>query len=339
MTHSYLPTLHAELERGCVSRREFLRTATLLGMGVTAAYAAAGLAEPAMAQTASPPSGTTPGSRIRIGMRVHEIKDPMTVTWVEASNLARQSNDFLCRTEQDNITRGILAKSWTASDDLKTWTFHIDPTAKWRSGRPFTAADAAWNVKRALDPKTGSSILGLMKSYMMAETPGAQVKDGKALMTSVLWDANAIEAPDDDTLRLNLKLPQLAVPEHLFHYPFAMLDPADNGAFKIGMNGTGPFEMIAYEPGGRAVMKGRKDYWRGPVALDTLEFIDLGSDSGAAIAALASHQVDGLYEVDITQFDAIKTLPGLNIYKAATSQTGVARGRVTEKPFDDKRVR
>jgi peptide/nickel transport system substrate-binding protein len=299
MTHPYLPTLHAELERGRVSRREFLRTATLLGMGATAAYAAAGLPKPASAQPAAPAGG-----RIRIGMRVHEVKDPMTVTWVEASNLARQTNDFLVRTEQDNITRGVLAKTWDASDDLKTWTFHLDPAAKWRSGRPFTAADAAWNIKRALDPKTGSSILGLMKSYMITETPTGETKDGKPVMASALWDANAIETPDDHTLRLNLKAAQLAVPEHLFHYPFAMLDPADNGAFKLGMNGTGPFEMIAYEPGRRAVMRGRKDYWRGPVPLETLEFIDLGSDSGAAIAAMASHQVDGLYEVDITQLDA-----------------------------------
>jgi peptide/nickel transport system substrate-binding protein len=97
--------------------------------------------------------------------------------------------------------------------------------------------------------------------------------------------------------------------------------------------------MTAYEPGRRAVMKGRKDYWRGAPNLDSLEFIDLGSDSGALIAALASKQVDGLYEVDIAQLDAIKALPHIALYPVGTAQTGVARGRVTEKPFDDKRVR
>lgn len=334
MTHPHMPTLLNDLERGRVDRREFLRMATLLGMGATAAYAAAGLPAPAMAQTALPKGG-----RLRIGMRVHEIKDPMTVAWVEASNLARQTNDFLVRTEQDNVTRGVLAKSWDVSADLKVWTFHIDPAAKWRSGRAFTATDAAWNIKRALDPKTGSSILGLMKSYMMTDTPTGETKDGKPVMASALWDANAIEVVNEQTLRLNLKMPQLAVPEHLFHYPFAMLDPAENGAFRVGMNGTGPFELTAYEPGRRATMRGRKDYWRGTVNLDTLEFIDLGNDSGALIAALASKQIDGLYEVDIAQLDAIKALPNVQLYPAVTSQTGVARGRVSEKPFDDKRVR
>lgn len=334
MTHPAIPNLHAEMERGRLHRREFLRMATLLGMGAAAAYAAAGLPAPASAQPALPKGG-----RLRIGMRVHEVKDPMTVAWVEASNLARQTNDFLVRTEQDNVTRPLLVKSWDTSPDLKTWTLHIDPAAKWRSGRPFLAADAAWNIKRALDPKTGSSILGLMKSYMVTETPTGETKDGKPVLASALWDSNAVEVVNERTLRLNLKGSQLAVPEHLFHYPFAMLDPEENGKFGVGMNGTGPFEMTAYEPGRRATMKGRADYWRGAPHLDTLEFIDLGNDSGALIAALASKQVDGLYEVDIAQLDAIKALPNVTLYPATTSQTGVARGRVSEKPFDDKRVR
>ena len=334
MPHPGLPKLHDELSRGRIHRREFLRMATLLGLAPAAAYIAAGLPAPAQAQPALPKGG-----RLRIGMRVHEIKDPMTVAWVEASNLARQTNDFLVRTGHDNVTRGILAKSWDTSPDLKTWTFHIDPAARFRNGRPFLARDAAWNVRRALDPKTGSSILGLMKSYMITETPTNETKDNKPVMASALWDANAIETPDDHTLRLNLKLPQLAVPEHLFHYPFVMLDPEQNGSFAVGINGTGPFELMAYEPGRRATMRGRKDYWRGAPHLDTLEFIDLGNDTGALIAALASRQIDGLYEVDIAQLDAIKALPNVTLYPVTTAQTGVARGKVTEKPFDDKRVR
>ena len=174
-------------------------------MAAPAAYAAAGLPAPAAAQPAP-----AKGGRLRIGMRVHEIKDPMTVAWVEASNLFRQTHDYLVRTGQDNITRPILAQSWDASPDLRTWTFHIDPAAKWRTGRPFLASDAAWNVKRALDPKTGSSILGLMKSYMLTETPTGETKDGKPVVNSALWDANAIELVDDHTLRLNPLWPEVA---------------------------------------------------------------------------------------------------------------------------------
>ena len=50
-----------------------------------------------------------------------------------------------------------------------------------------------WNLKRVLDAETGSSVLGLMKGYMLDEVP----TDGGT--TTRLWDANAIEQLDDLT--------------------------------------------------------------------------------------------------------------------------------------------
>jgi len=34
-----------------------------------------------------------------------------------------------------------VAERWTASDDLKTWTFYLRPDAKWSNGKPVTAED------------------------------------------------------------------------------------------------------------------------------------------------------------------------------------------------------
>ena len=50
--HSYIPILKRELAERRIDRREFLRTATLLGMAAPAAYALAGTAMPARAQGA-----------------------------------------------------------------------------------------------------------------------------------------------------------------------------------------------------------------------------------------------------------------------------------------------
>ena len=183
------------------------------------------------------------GGKIRIGMRVQEVKDPQTISWVEPSNVLRNTVQYLTRTDQNNVTHPELLEKWEASEDLKTWTLTIHPDAKWRSGRPFTADDAIWNIKRVLDPKTGSSVLGLMKGYMLEQYDTGEVKDGKPVKSVRLWSENAIEKINDKTFRLNCKEAQLAVPEHLFHYPFFMLDPAENAAFKAGMNGTGPFEL------------------------------------------------------------------------------------------------
>ena len=335
--HVYIPKLRELFTTGRIDRREFLRTATLLGLSASAAYAFAGRVDPraAHAQAALPKGG-----RIRIGMRVHEIKDPMTISWVEASNLVRQVCDHLTRTDQENITHPHLLERWEASSDLKTWTLYIRKEVTWRSGRPFVADDVIWNITRALDPKTGSSVLGLMKGYMLAEyETGEKDAEGKPKKSTRLWDSRAIEKVDDHTVRLNCKEAQLAVPEHLFHYPFFMLDPAQNGAFGEAINGTGPFQLVTYQAGQRAVLNARKGYWGKPANIDTLEFIDLGNDTAAPVAALASKQVDGLYEVDFAQLDAVKALPHVQLYPITTAQTGLARGKYNEKPFDDVRVR
>jgi peptide/nickel transport system substrate-binding protein len=332
--HPYLPELRQQLGCGRIDRREFLRTATLLGVAAGAAYAMAGLPAPARAQADLPKGG-----KIRIGMHVQEIKDPQTISWVEPSNVLRSTVQYLTVTDQNNITHGELLEKWDASEDLKTWTLTIQQQATWRSGRPFTADDAIWNIKRALDPKTGSSVLGLMKGYMLEEYATGEQKDGKPVKSTRLWSDKALEKVDDKTFRLNCNAAQLAVPEHLFHYPFFMLDPAENGAFKVGMNGTGPFEIVAYNVGQNAVVRRSKSFWGKPANLDEVEFIDLGTDSGALIAAIASGQVDGLYEIDFSELDAIKAIPDVVIHPVTTAQTAVARGKYDQKPFSDVRLR
>lgn len=77
---------------------------------------------------------------------------------------------------------------------------------KWHSGRPVTAENLAWKINHCLDPATGSSVVGLMKGYMLNEIDSRK-KDyqGNPVMTTELWDANAIEVKGDRTLVLNLK--------------------------------------------------------------------------------------------------------------------------------------
>jgi peptide/nickel transport system substrate-binding protein len=338
--HPSIPTLKRQLAEGQIDRREFLRYATLLGLSAPAAYAAVRaitgerLVGEARAQGAMPKGGT-----LRLGMRVQDVKDPHTFSWVQRSNTVRQVCDYLTVTGTDNITRPALCEKWEASPDLKTWTLRLRKTVKWHSGRQFTADDAVWNIKRVLDPKTGSSVLGLMKGFILDEFETGEKDDkGNPKKSTRLWDANAVQKVDDFTVRLNGKTPQIAVPEWLFHYPFLILDPAENGEFKVGSNGTGAFQLVENQLERKQVLKARKDYWGGGPYLDTLEFIDLGDDVAASTAALAGKQVDGLYEAGIVQLDALQKLGHLQLHQVTTAQTAVARVQPV-KPFDDKRVR
>src|SRR4051794_15856530 len=331
--HPAIPALKQQLKAGKLERREFLRSATLLGLSAVAAYAAVGEA-PVQAQPALPKGGT-----LKLGMRCQDLTNPHTYSWVESSNSARQHFDYLTVTGVDNITRPSLVEKWEASEDLKSWTLHLRRDVKWHNGRGFNADDVVWNLKRVMDPKTGSSVLGLMRSFLMESYETDEVDaSGAKKKSSRLWSPNAIQKGDDHTVALNGKEANLALPEQLYHYPLLILDPADNGVFKVGSNGTGAFMMTENEVSRRQVFKPNPNYWGEKPRVDQLEFIDLGDDPAAAIGALASKQVDGLYLADVMQVDALKQLPHLQMYQVITAYTAVARVRPV-KPFDDKRVR
>lgn len=323
--HVYIPRLKEDFSEGRIDRREFLRYSTLLGLSATAAYAFVGKVTGESFAPSAQAADMPKGGVIRVGMRVPEINSPHTYSWIFDSNIARGVVEYLTRTGHDNVTRPHLAESWEVSEDLKTWTFKTRKV-KWHNGVDFTAEHAVWNLKRVLDPETGSSVLGLMKGYMMNDAG-----DG-------LWDANAIEVVDANTFRMNLKSANVAVPEHLFHYPLPMLDPAEKGVFGVGSNGTGPFELVEYATGVNAVLKARSDYYGDGPYIDELHYVDLGDDPSATVAALASGQIHGHYDGDISQLDVIQQLPGLKIYQATTASTGVARVQLDREEFKDPRV-
>ena len=336
--HPIIGRAGAEMADGQLERREFLRIATLLGVAAPIAYGMAGLPAPVLAQTAAPKKGGI----VRLGMRVQDLKSPHTYSWIEGANAARQVLDYLTFTGVDNVTRPNLVEKWDASPDLKTWTFSLRKDATWRKGdRKFTADDAVWNLTRLLDAKTGSSTVGLLKGFILEEfeTDEIDAKTQKKKKSTKLWDANAIQKVDDFTFKLNGRSANLAVPEALFHYPAMMMDPAEKGEFGVGSNGTGAFEMTELEVGKRAVFVARKSgHWGGGSNIERFEIIDIGEDSAAQVGALASKQVDMIYQGAIATLPAVEKLPHVQINSVDTGYTAVARVHPI-KPFDDKRVR
>lgn len=336
----HVKSLATQLSEKQISRREFVRFATLLGMAAPAAYGLAskisGVPFISKAAAASLPKGGV----LRLGTRVMDSKNPPTYSWDYQANLARQVLEYLTLTDQHSVTHPYLLEKWVASPDLKTWTLKINRKAKWSDGKPLTADQVIWNLKHVLDPKVGSSMVGLMKDYMLSEFDDGEKDDkGNPKKTLRLWDASAIQKKDDFTVILNCKTPQIAIPEHLFHYPMLIQHPDEGGVFQVGSKGTGAFTLNEFELGRRALLKSRKDYWGGPVALDAMEQIDVGDDPNAAIGMLTSKQIDGLAHADPSQYAAISKLSHLNAYQVPTAMTAVMRMRLDTKPFDDARVR
>jgi peptide/nickel transport system substrate-binding protein len=335
--HFYISKLKELFADGEIDRREFLRTSTLLGLSAASAYAFVGkvtgesFVTPALAET--PKDGGT----LRCSMRVQEMADPAVYDWIPKSNVARQFVEYVTLTGPDNVTRPYLCESWEASDDLQTWTFKMRPGIKWSNGDDLTADHVAFNVHRWLDSATGSSVQGLLSSLTVE-------KDGKKEEAP-----GAVEVVDSHTLRLNLNKPELAIPEAFYHYPAAICHPDSlkDGKMDISARpiGTGPFSLEEFSIGDVAKLRRNKNYWGGPEGftggpyLEEIHYFDHGDDPSAAIAALASNQVDLLRRIAINQLDLVQQLPGVKLFEVVTAQTSVCRFQVDHEPFTDHRIR
>ncbi len=338
--HPYTGELEDQLATGKIGRREFLRSATLLGVSATTAYAVAGLVTGGSSLPAARAAAMPKGGTIRIAMRVQEVTTPHAYNWLFPAIICGQVCDRLALTGQDNITRPSLCERWEASADLKTWTFHLREL-KWHNGRDFTADDVLWNFEHILEPATGSSSVGLMKGYFLEEfETGEKDENGKAKKSTRIWSENAIQKVDDRTVRFNLKAAQLAIPEHLDHYTNMIIDPEEGGKFGVGSNGLNAFELVEHQVGIKSVLKARQGphYHEGPY-VDAIEFIDLGDDPNAQISALASQQVHGVYQVGVSQVELLQALPHVEMHEAKTAATAVVQMIIDRKPIDDPKVR
>jgi peptide/nickel transport system substrate-binding protein len=334
--HPYIPRLVEQLEARRVDRREFLRTATLLGLSSAAAYDIAGrilgenLVDPALAQTGIPKKGGI----LRVGMQVQKMEDPATYSWVEMSNQTRHIAEYLAITGPDNITRPMLAESWEASDDLKTWTLHLRQGVRWHNGEEFVADHVVWNVERWLKPEIGSSNVGLSTFAAMVEDKGGV----KSMIPG------AAEAVDSHTVRFNLAKPVLSVPEDCYNYPTAILHPSFTPPFSDNPIGTGPYLLAELIVGDRCILKrathttdGQEfKYWGGDVNLDEIHYYNFDEDN--QLTALASGDVDAIYEFGIEQYELAKALEG-QILAARTAQTLTLRFQVSKEPFDNEKLR
>lgn len=339
--HPALPELAEKTKRGEIGRRDFLRTAALLGASAATAHSLIGVAlKPGSALAAETPKM---GGNLRVSMNMKDISDPAIYDWSEKANVVRHVIEPLVQIGGDNIARPHLAETWEASDDLKTWTFHLRKGVKWSNGDAFGADDIVANFKRWLDPATGSSNIGRFASMTTTVDTGKKDKDGKPVKKTSMSEG-AIEKVDAHTVRFHLNSADLSLPESMADYPALITHRrfAEDGAnFIKNPVGTGPFALKEFKVGERALLMRRKDakYWGGDVYLDQITYIDHGDDPAAQLAAFASGQIDANYETGVEQVPAIKAIPDLELYQAVTAQTGVARFKISEKPFDDKRVR
>jgi peptide/nickel transport system substrate-binding protein len=322
--HPYIPEAHQQLRQNRISRREFMRLVTLLGMSAGAATIAAQCgAPPQVAPEAAAPSGAIKrGGTYTSSTQLQLLDHPARLSWVQGANIVRQFGEYLTETGPDNITRPYLLERWEASDDVKTWDLYLKQGIKFNNGDELTADDVMFTFGEWLDEAVGSSMLGLL---------------------SYLSGMQDVEKVDDNHIRLHLQTANIGVPEHLFHYPAIVLHRNFEGDIIKQPIGTGAFTLEEYAEGERAVFKRREDYWRNGEDGQSLPYLDeliyISSDKDAGVAALQGGQVDNLYDPRPNDFLALKENAELTVRGVSTAQALILRMRVDLEPWSDVRVR
>ncbi|WP_066507136.1 peptide ABC transporter substrate-binding protein [Abyssisolibacter fermentans] len=127
--------------------------------------------------------------------------DTAKSTDVDSAMILTEITENLTRIEQDengnDVIKPAAAKNWDINDDGTVWTFHLRDF-NWEDGKPVTAHDFEYGIKRVLDPKTASQY-----AYLLAPIKGAlEYNAGEATAEEV-----GIKALNDKTLEFTLKAP------------------------------------------------------------------------------------------------------------------------------------
>jgi peptide/nickel transport system substrate-binding protein len=223
--------------------------------------------------------------------------------------------DTLTRVASNSLTAvPLLAEEVTPASDLKSWTFRLRD-AEWHNGKPVTADDVIFTLKRVLNPKA----------------PGT----ASAILPSI--DPGRLKKLDNRTVRVYLKYPDVSLP----------LGLTDAGASIVPVDfdpkkpiGSGAFKFQSLTPGQRGVFVRNPNYWQsGKPYLDQFEMIGFTDPNTTRINALVSGQIDGADSIGPSLLPTVKSNSGLGIVTTRAAQYITWEMRMDVPPFDDVRVR
>ena len=208
----------------------------------------------------------------------------------------------------------LLAESIEAGKTPKVWTVRLKPDLTFHNGKPVTADDVIFSIRRIIDPKdpkVGAASIGYI-------------------------DEKGLKKLDDRTVRIPLEFANSAFPDDIGQY-FNSIVPTDYDP--KNPVGTGPFKYKSFTPGQRSVFTKYPDYWEtGKPFVDELVIIDFPLDT-ARVNALLGGQVEAIDNLPAAQLSSVKANQNLRVLASKTGAWQPFTMRVDASPFDDVRVR
>jgi peptide/nickel transport system substrate-binding protein len=312
-------------DRKAITRRQVLHGALASGVALTVGDLLAGCGGGGggggggSTQTSggTPASGVSSGGVLRVGVSGGGAKDSIDAHLLTTDpDIARafQLYEPLAIRNPAYELEMILAESIEADKRPDSWTIRLRDGVTFHNGKPVTADDVLFSMRRIVDPKSP--------------------KTGSASLSYV--DLGRSKKLDDRTVRVALKVPNVGFPDDLGQY-FNGIVPTDYDP--KNPIGTGPFKYQSFTPGERSVFVKNPGYWRtGEPHVDQVVIIDFADDT-ARVNALLGGQVDAITNLPTAQIAQVKGNSGLKVLVSDTGAWQPFTMRVDQAPFDDVRVR
>lgn len=296
------------------SRWTLRRRSLLAGSAAGITLASTGLM-PTLAR-AQPVSGGT----LRISVdQAPSVLNPLLHRLNPEYMLGEMLYSGLTRLDTNMAAMPDLAESWSSSDDLTEWTFNLRPGVTFHDGSALTAADVVATFTAILDEETGSP---------------ARRNVGPI---------TEITAVDDTTVLFRTSGPYADLPVAVA-YTDAKIVPAsilenDFDSLNQRAVGSGPFQLVSYEPEREVVVERNPNYYD-PARpyVDRVEMV-IYPDITAEGSALISGDTDLMVRADPTDFERLAGSDGIDGLRTPSGQfLNIVLG-CDEPPFDDPRVR
>jgi peptide/nickel transport system substrate-binding protein len=218
------------------------------------------------------------------------------------------------RTPDFSELQMLVAESIEAEKSPKTWTVRLKEGVTFHNGKPVTADDVIFSLRRILDPKdpkVGAASIGYVEEKKLKKM-------------------------DERTVRITLEFANAGFPDDVGQY-FNAIVPTDYDP--KNPVGTGPFQYKSFTAGQQSEFTKYADYWEeGKPYVDSLTIIDFPDDT-ARTNALLGGQVDVIDNLPAAQLQNVKSNPNLRVLSSKTGAWQPFTMRVDQAPFDDVRVR
>ncbi|MCA1525316.1 ABC transporter substrate-binding protein [Bradyrhizobium yuanmingense] len=223
--------------------------------------------------------------------------------------------ETLTKINEDGSTSPLLAESWTASPDLKTYTFKLRKGVKFHNGETFDSAAVKFSFERNAAPTSTNKDKSLYHAFEKVETP------------------------DADTVVITVKYSEPNLPFLLGQAGGSIVEPKSAGTNVTQPVGTGPYQLGAWAKGSSITLNKWADY-RNASAIKlskvTIRFI---SDPAAQAAALLSNDVDAFPRIATRVVAQFKSDPRFTVLIGGSRAKTIVAINHRKKPLDDVRVR